>query len=85
MTLNTILTFFFYYIVDMQRGGNWDDSDVKGAKKKAWNQIDKKHESMKGNKKSIDWTGRQARSGGPTSAMQSSGKKPATKKLFGMF
>lgn len=69
----------------MQRGGNWDDSDVKGAKKKEWNPIDKKHESLKGPKKSVDWTGRNARGGGPTVAKQSSEKKPATKKLFGMF
>lgn len=68
----------------MQRGGNWDDSDVKGAKKKQWNQIDKSHESMKGPSKSVDWTGRQARSG-PGGAKQAAAKKPATKKLFGMF
>lgn len=28
----------------MQRGGNWDNSDVKGAKKKKWNEIDKKQQ-----------------------------------------
>jgi hypothetical protein len=27
----------------MQRGGKWDNSDVKGAKKKAWNEVDKKY------------------------------------------
>lgn len=52
----------------MQRGGNWDDSDVKGAKKKQWNAIDKKQEAMKG-----------------PAAKENAEKKPATKKLFGMF
>jgi len=69
----------------MQRQGAWDNSDVKGAKKKEWNSIDKKHESMKKpGGKGVDWTGGQARSGGPTSAKKAA-EKPATKKLFGMF
>lgn len=68
----------------MQRQGSWDNSDVKGAKKKEWNSIDKKQESMKNPSKRVDWTGRQARAGGPTSAKKAT-EKPATKKLFGMF
>lgn len=67
----------------MQRGGNWDDSDVKGAKKKQWNPIDKKYEAMKGPSKKVDWTGRQARTGPEGKTTEK--KKPATKKLFGMF
>jgi hypothetical protein len=29
----------------MQRGESWDDSDIKGAKKKEWNNSDKKEKS----------------------------------------
>lgn len=31
----------------MQRLGSWDDSDVKGAKKKEWSETDKRMESKK--------------------------------------
>ena len=30
----------------MQRGGMWDNSDVKGAKKKGWNETDKKMKAI---------------------------------------
>ena len=60
----------------MQRGGSWDNSDVKGAKKKKWLNSDKSYASggyKKEQSKSIfgywiwrgtrDWTGKNARRG----------------------
>lgn len=56
----------------MQRGGNWDNSDVKGAKKKAWLKSDKDYSSggfkkeqsvsIFGKGEGLDWTGSKARS-----------------------
>lgn len=40
----------------MQRGGNWDDSDVKTAKKKQWNEYDKKYNANQ-KQTGIDWMG----------------------------
>lgn len=57
----------------MQRGGSWDNSDVKGAKKLRWLQSDKEYEAG-GEKRSksfsilgvgagLDWTGTRDREG----------------------
>ena len=57
----------------MQRGGAWDNSDVKGAKKKSWLKSDKDYASG-GYKKEqsvsifgygdgLDWTGKKAKKG----------------------
>ena len=56
----------------MQRGGNWDNSDVKGAKKKGWLNSDKSYSkggfkkeqsvSILGSGEGLDWTGKRARS-----------------------
>lgn len=67
----------------MQRGGAWDNSDVKGAKKKGWNDVDKKYNA---NEKpgGLDWMGVGQRAGPP---QQKAAKKqePPKKKLFGLF
>lgn len=57
----------------MQRGGNWDNSDVKGAKKIKWLKSDqeyasggyKKEQSVSifGKGEGLDWTGTRSRSG----------------------
>mmetsp|Transcript_24650 Transcript_24650/g.36750 ORF Transcript_24650/g.36750 Transcript_24650/m.36750 type:complete len:214 (-) Transcript_24650:136-777(-) len=57
----------------MQRGGSWDQSDIKGAKKKKWLQSDKEYAeggfkkeqsvSVFGFGKGLDWTGARDRSG----------------------
>ena len=57
----------------MQRGGNWDNSDVKGAKKKSWLKSDKEYSSggykkeqsvsIFGKGEGLDWSGKRARSG----------------------
>eukprot|EP00522_Entomoneis_paludosa_P015672 CAMPEP_0172451240 /NCGR_PEP_ID=MMETSP1065-20121228/9353_1 /TAXON_ID=265537 /ORGANISM="Amphiprora paludosa, Strain CCMP125" /LENGTH=211 /DNA_ID=CAMNT_0013203171 /DNA_START=69 /DNA_END=704 /DNA_ORIENTATION=+ len=57
----------------MQRGGSWDNSDVKGAKKKKWLSSDKEYASGGFQKEQsvsifgygggLDWTGKQARTG----------------------
>lgn len=62
----------------MQRGGAWDDSDVKGAKKKRWLASDKEYAgggykkeqsvSIFGYGEGLDWTGSRARSRPPESA-----------------
>ena len=51
----------------MQRGGNWDDSDVKGAKKKTANKYDKQYEAN-ARPGRVDWMGANQRRGGPTAA-----------------
>mmetsp|Transcript_17049 Transcript_17049/g.25905 ORF Transcript_17049/g.25905 Transcript_17049/m.25905 type:complete len:217 (-) Transcript_17049:98-748(-) len=63
----------------MQRGGAWDNSDVKGAKKKNWLSSDKDYASggfkksqsvsILGEGKGLDWTGRQAKTG-PTQGVK---------------
>ncbi len=57
----------------MQRGGAWDNSDVKGAKKKAWLPSDKEYAnggflkeqsvSIFGRGQGLDWTGTRGRTG----------------------
>lgn len=57
----------------MQRGGNWDNSDVKGAKKKGWLKSDKDYSgggfrkeqsvSIFGYGEGLDWSGKRARKG----------------------
>ena len=57
----------------MQRGGSWDNSDVKGAKKKKWLSSDKDYAgggfrkeqsvSIFGKGEGLDWTGVRGRSG----------------------
>uniref|UniRef100_A0A7S4EGF4 Uncharacterized protein n=1 Tax=Pseudo-nitzschia australis TaxID=44445 RepID=A0A7S4EGF4_9STRA len=57
----------------MQRGGNWDNTDVKGAKKKNWLKSDKEYSaggfrkeqsvSIFGQGAGLDWTGQRGRSG----------------------
>mmetsp|Transcript_24840 Transcript_24840/g.58279 ORF Transcript_24840/g.58279 Transcript_24840/m.58279 type:complete len:216 (-) Transcript_24840:144-791(-) len=57
----------------MQRGGNWDNSDVKGAKKKSWLKSDKEYSdggfkkeqsvSIFGKGDGLDWSGKRARTG----------------------
>lgn len=57
----------------MQRGGAWDNSDVKGAKKKRWLSSDKEYSeggykkeqsvSIFGYGEGLDWTGKNARKG----------------------
>mmetsp|Transcript_24557 Transcript_24557/g.45146 ORF Transcript_24557/g.45146 Transcript_24557/m.45146 type:complete len:131 (+) Transcript_24557:1-393(+) len=57
----------------MQRGGAWDDSDVKGAKQKKWLSSDKDYAgggfrksqsvSILGEGGGLDWTGKKERTG----------------------
>jgi hypothetical protein len=57
----------------MQRGGSWDNADVKGAKKKKWLKSDKDYSSggyrkeqsvsIFGYGEGLDWTGKNARKG----------------------
>ena len=68
----------------MQRGGSWDNADIKGAKKMKWNEIDKKNEDRVASSQKIDWTGNQARRG-PAQASKKTENKPETKKLFGLW
>jgi hypothetical protein len=61
----------------MQRGGAWDNSDVKGAAKKKWLSSDKEYSgggfrkeqsaSIFGNGAGLDWTGKK----GPTGPSES--------------
>ena len=46
----------------MQRGGSWDNSDVKSAKKKKWNDLDKKYNANQ-RVTGIDWMGKSQASG----------------------
>lgn len=76
----------------MQRGGSWDNTDVKGAKKKEWNSSDKKYEAATARSRgspNFDWTGTQARKGGPqqatTTTSAAAKTKSSTKKLFGLW
>eukprot|EP00985_Skeletonema_marinoi_P033106 scaffold40467_cov139-Skeletonema_marinoi.AAC.1 len=64
----------------MQRGGNWDNSDVKGARKERWLQSDKEYAtggfkkeqsvSIFGYGNGLDWTGKRDREG-PAAGMSS--------------
>jgi hypothetical protein len=79
----------------MQRLGAWDDSDIRGGggKKKAWRSEDEKYNANAA-PPSVDWMGRNQRSGGPARASpanssnnnkaKKSNEQPK-KKLFGMF
>jgi hypothetical protein len=76
----------------MQRGGAWDDSDVKGAKKKDWNDVDKRYSATQAAsafRLNVDWTGQQKRSGGPAASRAAAANKkkeePPKKKMFGLF
>lgn len=73
----------------MQRGGAWDNSDVKGAKKKDWDTTDKTYNANASQGLGWDWSGKKERKG-PPGYKASNNKKPAppkpqTKKLFGLF
>ena len=70
----------------MQRGGSWDNQDVKGAKKRQWSSTDKQYAEKKSGGGGWDWSGAAPRRGGPSTAsskMSSSEEKP--KKLWGLF
>lgn len=63
----------------MQRGGAWDNSDVRGAKKKNWLASDKTYDPKKyttasilGEGPGLDWTGKRDRQGpkGPVSGVK---------------
>ena len=72
----------------MQRGGSWDNSDVKGAKKVKWLNSDKEYASggykkeqsvsIFGKGAGLDWTGTQERQG----PQISTGKAPAWNKGY---
>ena len=57
----------------MQRGGSWDNSDIRGAKRKSWLKSDKEYAnggykkeqsvSIFGYGQGLDWTGKQGRKG----------------------
>jgi len=64
----------------MQRGGNWDNSDVKGAKKVQWNSLDKRYNANQKPTR-VDWMGSQSQNGGPKSGR--GGNPPAPKKKTG--
>ena len=63
----------------MQRGGAWDNSDVKGAKKKKWLNSDKEYAnggflksqsvSILGEGAGLDWTGKRDKTG-PTQGVK---------------
>jgi hypothetical protein len=73
-----LLTPLFIYSQYMQRGGSWDNSDVKGARLKKWSSSDKEYSgggfkkeqsvSILGNGKGLDWSGKRDRTG-PESAL----------------
>ena len=57
----------------MQRGGNWDNTDVKGAKRQTWLKSDKDYAkggykkeqsvSIFGYGEGLDWTGKRSKTG----------------------
>ena len=73
----------------MQRGGKWDDSDVKGAKKKAANSYDKKYNEASRSPFGIDWTSGiggpsgNPRRGGPTATAKQQAPPKKKKGWFG--
>jgi hypothetical protein len=79
----------------MQRGGAWDNSDLKNAKRKKWLPSDKEYEaggykksqsaSILGIGEGLDWTGQRGRSGPSSAAQNKNTAKPESKKLFGLF
>ncbi len=68
----------------MQRGGSWDNSDVKGAKKARWLKSDVEYAngrysdqtsfSILGVGSGLDWTGKNARKG-PSETVQTTAPK----------
>ena len=62
----------------MQRGGSWDNTDLKGAKKKGWNEVDKKYNANE-RPMSVDWMGLNRRQG-PTAATQKKQQSSPPKK-----
>ena len=75
----------------MQRGGSWDNSDLKTAKKLQWNEDDKKYQARgQQNQKpfwaATDWSGTGSR-GGPVANNKKPAQqqKPKVQKLFGLF
>jgi len=76
----------------MQRGGAWDNSDVKGAKRKKWLASDKEYAdggfkkeqsvSIFGKGEGLDWTGTRSRTG-PSQPMKNQPEEK--KKFFGLF
>lgn len=69
----------------MQRGGAWDNSDLKTAKKKQWNEADKKYDANANQNANLDWAGQGKRSGGPQSKAPMSNKNESQKKKGGFF
>lgn len=73
----------------MQRGGKWDNSDIKTAKKVEANQWDKKYNASPAPAR-VDWTGNSQRTGPGSSAARANAAKSSPppkepKKLFGLF
>jgi hypothetical protein len=70
----------------MQRGNgaSWDNSDVKGAKKKQWNDKDKIYNANDA-QGGIDWTGRNMRKGPTTPVNKQTAPIAEKKKMFGLF
>jgi len=67
----------------MQRGGSWDNTDVKGAKKKGWNESDKKYNQNELPMR-VDWMGVNRRQG-PTQTQSKQEAPPKKKKgWFGL-
>jgi len=74
----------------MQRGGNWDNTDVKGAKKVRWLKSDKDYASggykkeqsvsIFGYGEGLDWTGKRSKTG-PGARNEMSAAKAAAPKL----
>ena len=72
----------------MQRGGKWDNTDVKGAKKVKWNQTDKAYAaggykkeqsvSIFGYGGGLDWTGSKAKQGPQVVSTTGKNYKPPT-------
>jgi hypothetical protein len=69
----------------MQRGGSWDNSDVKGVKKKVWGETDKTYNANQQQGGDWDWTGQQQRKGPPAKTAEKSPPKAPQKKIFGLF
>ncbi len=83
----------------MQRGGNWDNSDVRGARKSKWLKSDKDYAkggykkeqsvSIFGKGEGLDWTGSRGKRGPASPKTKASNKNVANekpkKKLFGLF
>jgi hypothetical protein len=68
----------------MQRGGSWDNRDVKGAKNKAWSSDDKKYKAN-WETTTPDWMGTVERRASTTNKTQKPNSSATTKKLVGMF